>query len=54
MRPQRTRKKRKLCIKNPLAVGAPLSEAIIKNPPNTRCVSLKVSGFAITKKTKVL
>lgn len=53
MRPHRTRKKTKVWTKKPDGVGAPWLFASVKNPPNTRCVSLKVSGFATRKKTRV-
>jgi hypothetical protein len=45
------RKNKKECRKNPYAVGHPESDAIVRNPPRKRCVSLKVSGFATRKKT---
>lgn len=53
IRPHRTRKKTKVWTKKPDGVGAPWLFASVKNPPNTRCVSLKVSGFATRKKTRV-
>jgi hypothetical protein len=39
--------------KNPAGVGDP-SFATVKNPPKSPCRSLKVSGFAIKKKTRVV
>jgi hypothetical protein len=39
--------------KNPRVEGQPPSEATVKSLPKIRCVSLKVSGFAIKKKISV-
>ena len=47
------KKKKKECAKNPYAVGHPEVDAVVKSPPNKRCVNLKVSGFATRKKTSV-
>ena len=52
--PHKTKKNKRECPKNPYAVGHPDSDAKVMNLPKKRCVNLKVSGFAIKKKTRVL
>jgi hypothetical protein len=49
----KTTKKTAVWKKNPIDVEQPVVDAIVKSPPSIRCVSLKVSGFATRKKTRV-
>lgn len=53
MAPQSTRKNRAVCKKKPVAVGQPSLSAINMAHPNTFCVILYVSGFAIIKNMSV-
>jgi hypothetical protein len=49
--PNKIKKNKSVCVKNPYAVGHPESDAIVRTPPSRRCVNLKVSGLATRKKT---
>jgi len=53
MAPQRTRKKRAVCRKNPVGVGVPLRSPTVTIQPRMVCDILYVSGLAIRKNMRV-